>query len=100
MGGRGIDFYLQANIFQAMTRYHWCAIAIERFRQLTAKPDTAFFQVNFVCHIPNHCLPIRVEDQIAGVAEEFNPIAAWFEAVEEVSLRGSMLGRTTQAYFL
>src|SRR3990172_117786 len=74
------------DLLQARPRDDGCAVAIEGLRQLAPEPDAALFQVHLVRHVPHHRLPVRVEDEIARVAEQFHAIAPGLEAVEEVPL--------------
>src|SRR5512143_1816116 len=82
-----------SDLFQTMAGHDRCAIAIERFGELAPEPNTAFLQIDFVRHIPNDGLPLRIENQIAGIAKQLHPIAPRLEAVEKVRLRRAVFGR-------
>jgi len=42
-------------------------VAEEGFGYSAAKPDDSFHPLDFVRHVPGHCLPIRVKDEIAAI---------------------------------
>src|SRR5512139_2863178 len=85
---------LPSNLFETMSRHDRSTIAIECFRKLAAEPDTALLQIDLICHVPNHGLPIRVKDQIAGITEKLDPVSARLETIQEIGLGCPMFGGT------
>src|SRR5262245_47148806 len=83
---------LAPDFLKAVSSDNRRAVAIERPRQLPAKPDAALLQIHFVRHIPHHRLPVRVKNEVTRIAEQLDAIAARLEAVEEVGLRRAVLG--------